>query len=112
MSANHDATNSDNDEGDLENISALSKRQMESQNLVASSNDYQLGTETNDEINNESERIKFSHDVHPEERDRYLTDRFKVKGESTEKGGLCYLQGFKTQEEIVKKRQILPHLLV
>lgn len=90
----------------------LLDEQTNSQNSDTSSNDYQLGTETNDEVNNDSERIKFSHDVHPEERNRYLTDRFKVAGESTEKGGLSCLQGVKTQQDIDKKRQVLPHLLV
>ena len=112
MSANHDATNNDNDEIDRENILPLLEQEGDSQNSTASSNEYQVATQTNDEMNNESERIKFSHDVHPEERNRYLTDRFKVTGESTKKNGLCCLQGLKIQEEIDKKRQVLPHLLV
>jgi hypothetical protein len=84
----------------------------DSQNSNASSADYRLATETTDEIEPPSNRIIFSPDVHPEQKHHYLTNKYNIDDESNENGGISFIQGFKTQEEIKKKLQILPHLLV
>jgi hypothetical protein len=84
----------------------------DSQNSNASSADYRLATETTDEIEPPSNRIIFSPDVHPEQKHHYLTNKYNIDDESNENSGISFIQGFKTQEEIKKKLQILPHLLV
>jgi hypothetical protein len=75
-------------------------------------NEYPLATQTNDESDTQSDRILFSHDVHPNQKDHYLTNQYRIDGESVGRGGISLIQGIKTQEKLKKKTQVLPFIRV
>jgi len=86
--------------------------QVNSQNSTTSLNEYKLATETTDENITQFNRISFSHDVQPEQKHHYLSNKYNIDGGSDENGGISYIQGVKTEEEKEKRLQVLPHLLV
>jgi hypothetical protein len=93
--------------------------QIDSQNSTVSSNEYPIATQPTDENVIQSGRIFFSHDVHPEQKDHYLSNKYRINDGSERKngnkksnGGVSCIQGLKTKEEIKKKLQVLPHIQV
>ncbi len=85
---------------------------VDSQNSTASSNECQLATETTDENNTQFSRICFSHDVQPEQKHHYLSNKYNTETGSDGNSGISYIQGVKTKEEKEKRTPILPHLRV
>jgi hypothetical protein len=87
-----------------------------SRTSTASLNEYSLPTESTDEIRSHpQDRVNFIHDVHPKQRDHYLTSKFKIPDGSTTqkfKGGISYIQGAKTEEEIKNKAAVFPQIHV
>jgi hypothetical protein len=41
-----------------------------------------------------------------------LTNKYNIDDASNDNGGISFIQGLKTKEQIKKKIQILPHILV
>lgn len=76
------------------------------------SNEYQVAIETKDAFIEESSRILFSVDVHPNQRHRYLTDRFNTEDGSHKNGDIAYLQGLKTEKQVGASASIWPCLRV
>ncbi|CAF0943461.1 unnamed protein product [Rotaria sp. Silwood1] len=117
LSENNISTNDANEHTDddtMEENSAENNlnQEINSQNSPASSNEYQLATQTIDENPTRSSRIQFSHDVEPEQKHHYLSNKYSIADGSDKTGGISYIQGIKTKEEMKKKVQVLPHLLI
>ncbi len=85
---------------------------MDSQSSNASSTDCPIATETTDVMESLPDRITFSSDVHPEQKHNYLTNKYNTDNGSDEHGGISLIQGFKTKDQMKRRIQVLPHILV
>ncbi|CAF0846206.1 unnamed protein product [Rotaria sordida] len=111
MFENNISTNDVGEEVANDNIMEDSS-EINSQNSTTSLNECQLATETTDENHTQSSRIRFSHDIEPEQKHHYLSNKYSIDDGSDKNGGISYIQGVKTKDEIKKKMQVLPHLLI